>query len=407
MKILFLNTLDDPADGGGAEVTLWTLMRGLIAMGHQCILLATSKGRGLECSEREGVRVWRAGIRNIYWQGRRGQAPAPARLLWHAIDSYNPLMQGFLEQVLTTEKPDVVSIHNLPGWSSAAWGTVRRAGIPSVQVLHDQYALCPKSAMFKNGCNCQRQCLSCRLLRLPHRALSNGTSAVVGVSRFILDRHLDYGCFRQVAHRRVIHNARQPGLLGLDMPVVPHAGLRIGFIGRLDPTKGVETLLAAFRDYERSDAELWIAGSGKPDYQVALQAQARDLRVHFLGRVAPHEFYPHVDFVVVPSLWNDTFPGVVFESLAFGKPVIGSRRGGIPEMIRDGENGLLFEPDRPEELIRALRRLGDEEGLRERMGRIARESSRPFLAIEAWVAQYIELYAELIQQADYLSFKKA
>lgn len=375
---------------------MWTLIRALTAAGHQCILLATSKGRGLECSERDGVRVWRAGIRNIYWQGRRTRAPAPARLLWHAIDSYNPLMQGYLEQVLETERPDVVSIHNLPGWSSAAWGTVRRAGIPSVQVLHDQYALCPKSAMFKDGCNCQDQCMSCRLLRLPHRALSNGVSAVVGVSRFILDRHLDYGCFRRVVHRRVIHNARQPGLLGLDTPAVRHDGLRIGFIGRLDPTKGVETLLAAFRDYGRPDAELWIAGSGKPDYQVDLQAQVQDSRVRFLGRVAPHEFYPQVDIVVVPSLWNDTFPGVVFESLAFGKPVVGSRRGGIPEMIRDGENGVLYEPSQPGELVQALRRLGDDEELRECMGRAACESGRSFLDTSAWVAQYTELYTELM-----------
>jgi len=405
MKILFLNTLDDPADGGGAEVTLWTLMRALTAAGHQCILLATSKGRGLERSERDGVRVWRAGIRNVYWPGMGSRAPAPMRLLWHAIDSYNPLMQGYLEQILATEKPDVVSIHNLPGWSSAAWGTVQRAGIPSVQVLHDQYVLCPRTAMFKDGSNCQRQCTRCRLLRLPHRALSNGASAVVGVSRFILDRHVNYGYFAQVAHRRVIRNARQAAPLGLDAPNVAHAGLRIGFIGRLDSTKGVETLLQAFREYERPDAELWIAGTGKSDYQAVLHAKVQDSRVRFLGRVAPREFYPQVDIVVVPSLWNDTLPGVVFESQAFGKPVIGSRRGGIPEMVRDGENGVLFEPEQPGELVQALRCLGDDEGLRERMGRAACASAKPFLDVEAWVGQYTRLYQELTLLPDTMDAK--
>lgn len=395
MKILFLNTLDDPADGGGAEVTLWTLMRGLTEAGHQCVLLATSDGKGLESTERESVRIWRAGIHNIYWSGKSDRPAALARLLWHAIDSYNPLMQSYLSQVLDAEKPDVVSIHNLPGWSSAAWGTVRRACIPSVQVLHDQYALCPKSAMFDGGHNCQRQCTSCRLLRLPHRALSNGASAVVGVSRFILRRHLDFGCFAQVAHRHVIYNARQPGPLGLDARSVSHTGLRIGFIGRLDPTKGVETLLQALLAYERPDAELWIAGSGKSDYEAALRAQVHDPRVRFLGRVTPREFYPQVDLVVVPSLWNEPLGMVVAEAFAFGKPVIGSRRGGIPEMIRDGENGLLFEPDRPQELIAALRRLGDDDDLRERMGRAARASAAPFLDVKAWIEQYIRLYQEL------------
>lgn len=396
MRILFLNTLDDPADGGGAEVTLWTLMRALTAAGHHCILLATSKGRGLECSERDGVRVWRAGIRNIYWPGKRVRPPASARLLWHAVDSYNLLMQSYLRQVLTVEKPDVVSIHNLPGWSAAAWGTIRRAGIPSVQVLHDQYALCPKSAMFSNGHNCEQQCASCQMLRLPHRALSNGVSAVVGVSQFILDRHLDHGCFKKVARRYVVNNARQPGPLGLDAATVVHTGLRVGFIGRLDPTKGVETLLKAFSAYQRTDAELWIAGTGDPQYQAALQASTDDSRVRFLGRVSPRDFYPLVDVVVVPSLWNDTFPGVVFESLAFGKPVIGSRRGGIPEMITDGENGLLFEPGRPEELVEAIRRLGEHGELRDKMGRAARDGSGIYLDISAWTEKYLHIYKEMI-----------
>ncbi|HET7331974.1 glycosyltransferase family 4 protein [Dyella sp.] len=398
MKILFLNALDDPADGGGAEVTLWTLMRALTAAGHQCVLLATCDAQGMTSTDREGVRVWQAGIRNLYWPTQRTQEHTLRRVLWHAFDSYNPRMQNYLAQVLDVERPDVVSFHNLPGWSAAAWGTVRRAGIPSVQVLHDQYALCPKSAMFRAGHNCERQCLSCRLLRLPHRELSNDVSAVVGVSRFILDRHLAYGCFTRVPVRSVIHNARQSKPLGLDASAVAHAGLRIGFIGRLDPTKGLETLIQAFRTYGRTDAALWVAGTGKQDYQTFLQAQTADLRVRFLGRVAPRDFYPEVDIVVVPSLWNDTFPGVVFESFAFGKPVIGSRRGGIPEMIQAGQNGLLFEPNRPKELVQALRRLGDDRLLRERMSAVARTSARPFLDINGWAGQYIQLYAQLLQE---------
>lgn len=99
--------------------------------------------------------------------------------------------------------------------------------------------------------------------------------------------------------------------------------------------------------------------------------------------------------MVVPSLWHDTFPGVVFEALAFGKPVVGARRGGIPEMIHAGENGLLFEPDRPEELVAALRRLAGDTALRARMGQAARASARPFLDWDGWMAQYHAIYERL------------
>ncbi|MBU2818033.1 glycosyltransferase family 4 protein, partial [Acidithiobacillus ferrooxidans] len=76
-----------------------------------------------------------------------------------------------------------------------------------------------------------------------------------------------------------------------------------------------------------------------------------------------------VDIVVVPSLWQEPLGLVVAEALAFGKPVIASKRGGIPEMIKDGENGLLFEPNRPEDLQESLHRLGSDRAMRVRMGK--------------------------------------
>lgn len=399
-KVLFLNLFDDPADGGGAETTLRHLTRGVAARGLDVVMLSTSPGRGLRQIERDGVRIWRAGLRNLYWPGSKLRPPAGLRALWHALDTYNAAMQPILRRVLEIEQPDVVSIHNLPGWSAAAWRTVSRMGLPSVQVLHDHYAICPKSSMFKNGRNCGKQCTSCRLLRLPHRSLSNHVSAVVGVSRYILDRHLQEGYFRRVPIRQVIHDARDPAELGAatsSAPRDPSAPLRIGFIGRLDPTKGLEQLLKSFVQAELPEAELWIAGSGKATYEQALRRRWTDARVRFLGRVEPREFYPLVDVVVVPSLWNEPLGMVVAEALAFGKPVIGARRGGIPEMIQEDENGLLFEPDRPEALVSALRRLAADPDLRHRLGEAARQSAQPFLDRKAWVDQYIDLYTQLVR----------
>ena len=170
---------------------------------------------------------------------------APWRLLWHALDSYNPWMQPYLRQVIARERPDVASVHNLPGWSAASWRTLAKAGLPAVQVLHDYYPICVKATMYKRGANCEQQCTQCRAFRLPHRALSRNLQAVVGVSRFVLDRHRALGYFAGVPIQRVIHNARDPRALGLDADthIEPHNGLRFGFIGRLDPSKGIEALV--------------------------------------------------------------------------------------------------------------------------------------------------------------------
>ena len=400
MKVLFLNLFDDPAEGGGAEMTLHHLTQGLVRRGMEPVFATIGEQPGLHRSERDGVRIWRAGLRNLYRPDLKARPHAVARALWHALDSYNAPMQPALRRVLEAERPDVVSVHNLPGWSAAAWKTISNAGIPAVQVLHDSYVICPKATMYKGDGNCARQCTACRLLRLPHRSLSRHVSAVVGVSRFILDRHLEQGYFRDVPIQRVIHNARDATELGLNAaaPDASGAPLRFGFIGRLDPTKGATVLLDAFVAADLPDTELWIAGDGKADFVEPLQKRHADARVRFLGRVAPRDFYPQVDVVVVPSLWHEPLGMVVAEALAFGKPVIGSRRGGIPEMIRESENGLLFEPDAPGELVAALRRLAGDGALRRRMGEAARVSAQPFLDRAGWVGRYVALYDEVIRR---------
>jgi glycosyltransferase involved in cell wall biosynthesis len=401
MKILFLHSLEDPERGGGAEQTLWTLMRGLRDVGHECVLLATSDKPGLERREREGITVWQAGIRNVYWPFHQKRPAAPWRLVWHALDSVNPWMQGYLREVVATEEPEVASVHNLPGWSAASWVTLARLGVPAVQVLHDYYPICVKASMYRQGRNCTGQCAGCRVFRLPHRALSRRLAAVVGVSQFMLDRHRKLGYFEGVPMQRVIHNARAPQALGVENmpPAEPHSGLRFGFIGRLDPSKGIEPLVAAFLAVDLPDAELWIAGSGKQDYEKRLRGSIRDSRIRLLGRQRPADFYPQVDVVVVPSLWNEALGMVVAEALAFGKPVIGSRRGGIPEMVRHGENGLLFEPDAPGELQAALESVRDET-LRARLAAQARPSSAPFMDMARWIGAYEALYREVRAHAD-------
>lgn len=403
MKILYLNTFGGRRGYGGTEETLWTLMCGLRDAGHQCVLLATSDQHGLVRSEQDGITVWTAGIRNLYWPDSGNRRPPALRALWHLQDSYNAWMQSYVRKVARAERPDVVSLHNLPGWSAATWRTLSRLKIPTVQVLHDHYAICPKSSMYKNGGNCTGQCRSCAALRFPHRALSQRLTAVVGVSRYILEAHRRHGYFERVPIERVIHDARAAATLGCDgvANVAPHPRVRFGFIGTLAAIKGVSELIGAFLRTPSPDVELWIAGRGHPEYEHGLRERSSgDARIQFLGRVTPAEFYPQVDVVVVPSVCNDNLPGVVTEAFAFSKPVIGSRRGGIPEMIHDGENGLLFEPGRPRELATAMCRLADDAVLRQSMARAARKSARPFLDLGRFTTAYEEVYRAAILEAN-------
>lgn len=148
-------------------------------------------------------------------------------------------------------------------------------------------------------------------------------------------------------------------------------------VGRMTPVKGLEFLLSAtamLRD-RGIPAELTIVGPpDEANYVHALEAQVRELglssNVRFAGRIAHGpalwEFYRQADVFVLTSLTEGT-PNVISEAMAKGLPIVASRVGGIPELVRDGLNGYLVEPGRPDRIADALSTLAKDAEMRCRM----------------------------------------
>jgi glycosyltransferase involved in cell wall biosynthesis len=186
----------------------------------------------------------------------------------------------------------------------------------------------------------------------------------------------------------------------LPKPFAGRKNVRFGYIGGLVPAKGVELLLRTFSHLAGlTDISLVIAGSGSSDYVRKLEQYKTD-NIHFLGYSSPEVFFSNIDILVVPSLWNDTLPTVVFESLVNGVPVIGSSRGGIPEMIEDGKNGFLFDPDRPEELAGLIRKISAQPALLDAMQLAALQSAPRFMDIKSWIDKYINLFSKMQSKND-------
>jgi len=151
-------------------------------------------------------------------------------------------------------------------------------------------------------------------------------------------------------------------------PGVQHgASLRVGFVGTLVWHKGVHVLIEAARGL-RGQFELLIHGDTNvfPDYVAALRKAAADAPVTFVGgfdRERTADVYATFDVLVVPSLWPENSPLVIHEAFMRGVPVVAARVGGIPELVRDGTNGLLYEPFSAASLCSALQRLIDDRAL--------------------------------------------
>lgn len=343
MKPLFISALYHPNQVGGAEKVARLVAEGMLAHGHQPVVVTTQEGPGDQVAHVNGVKVHYIGLKNLYWPYVRKERSAIAKASWHGIDRYNPLMARAISRVLAAERPDVVHTHNLTGFSCAVWNSVKSRRLPLVHTLHDYSLMCPRTSMFREGANCQGQCATCSLYTSPSKRMSQRVDHVVGVSRFTLERHLAAGYFRAAGQAHVICNGVAGRPSAAPRQALPGRPLRLGYVGQLTAQKGIRELVRQMGDWRTGQCELLVAGKGAEAYEAVLRAEAPE-NVRFLGFVSPDEVYREIDLLVVPSLWEEPLGMTVLEAFMHGVPVIVSRRGGLPELVDEGRTGLVYEP---------------------------------------------------------------
>jgi glycosyltransferase involved in cell wall biosynthesis len=173
-------------------------------------------------------------------------------------------------------------------------------------------------------------------------------------------------------------------------------------LGRISAWKGQEVLLRAVARVPEAVAV--VAGDawpGQEHHEAALRRLAAELgiagRTRFAGFVAdPRPLYAGADVVVVPSTRPDPLPNAALEAAAAGCCVVASRHGGLPEIIRDGETGLLVAPGDPLDLAAALGRLAADRTLGPRLGAAARIDVRERYAAGRLLTAVQALYDELL-----------
>ncbi|MBT1247044.1 MULTISPECIES: glycosyltransferase family 4 protein [unclassified Thermosipho (in: thermotogales)] len=392
MRILFINSYYDPFIFGGTEIILKLLIEAARDSGHEVGVLSFWDKNNTE-EYINGILIYRAKIPNIYFPDKVKHSYFKRRI-WHILDIYNYTSMKIVLKYIRKFRPDIVSIHNIYGWSSSIWDAVSKSNVPAIQVLHDLYILCPTN-MFKNNVVCRKQCLACKFMRIPHKLKSNKLKAVVGVSAFILNKLLSYGYFEDVPIKRVIYNTTDLNMDNIDKDLEPKY-INFGFIGRLVPNKGIEVLLKAYLKIKKPNYRLFIAGTGEENYEEYLKSKYKDNSIIFMGRVKQEEFFKKVDVTIVPSIWYEPLGIVVLESFAFGTPVIGSNTGGIPEMINHGKNGLIFNPYSEGDLEEKMLKFEKNILKWREKSEIIKKSARKFLDYDKWVTQWEELYAEVV-----------
>jgi glycosyltransferase involved in cell wall biosynthesis len=359
VKIAIVSQLYKPFFKGGAEISSELLARGLKDAGHEVFVISSAAGGAKPgADEVDGIVVHRLRTGLPYDVMSSGPKSKWAKGLCHAIDIWNPTVFAATKKLLRAERPDVLHTNVIVGLSTSVWSAARATGVPVVHTLRDYYLLCVRSLLCKaDGRICHRLCAACRFFSVCQRPRAKSVRAVVGISKFVLEKHREFGFFNNVPGH-VVHNA-VPGD-GIEPQTKPAGGpLEMVFLGTVEPYKGVHVALDALARAPSLPVRLHICGGGAG--LELLQARcAGDPRVVFQGVVQGERkraIIAGADVMVVPSVWFEPFGRTVIEGYQQGLAVVGSRIGGIPELIEDGVTGRLFEPGDSRQLRGVLEEL--------------------------------------------------
>lgn len=281
---------------------------------------------------------------------------------------YNRDAKSAFAQAIAKFKPDVIHAFAIyVRLTPAILDAAREAGVPVVISCNDYKHICPNYKLFHHGHICE-ECKGGRF----HRALANrcchGSTAVSAASMAEAYVHNWLNVWRKnvsaflFASRFMADKTRE--FWGEDVPidflrnpfdanknyVEPNVGDYMLYFGRLIDEKGVDRLLDAAE--LAPEVPVVVVGDG-PDRE-KLEARAATLdNVRVVGPAWGKELERWLHgarAVVVPSIWHENFPYVILQAFAATNPVIGSRRGGIPEMVEEGPHGWIFDPDDAGEL---------------------------------------------------------
>lgn len=317
-------------------------------------------------------------------------------------------------ELLNYFQPDLIHAHNIYGrLTTSIIDAAKDKKISVVMTLHDYKLICPSYLMLLNGMICEKcrgkrfyNCMltkchkESRISSLIYTIESYFNSMLkkyeyvryfICPSMFSLKKHVESG----TPEKKLVHI---PNFINIENfeSNFENDGY-ILFVGRLSKEKGVLTLLNAVKGL---DVSLKIVGDGPMRKEYEDFAKENSINnVSFEGYKSGDELkniFRNSAFVVFPSEWYENAPMTILEAFAYGKPVIGSEIGGIPEMVIEGKTGLLFKPCDYNELKEKIKYLLSHPSLITEMGKNARKKVEEEYGSEVHYRKLIEVYKKAL-----------
>ena len=389
---------------GGDSTHMFNLSELLSENGHEVVHFAMKHPRNLP-SPHSGYFSSEIDFPSLLESG----SPASAcKVLTKSI--YNGEARKKIARLADDTKPDIAHFHNIHGHlTTSIIEPLRKRGIPIVWTCHDYRLVCPNTSFLSRGEVCER-CLPTRYWNAPLQRCKKGSLPASFVAMLTscwdrmtgVPRRVD----RFITPSRFLRGKMIEGRIDgdkviampnfTDLDIRPHAGEGDYFIytGRLSHEKGIDILIRAAGSIE--GARLLLVGEGPVEEELKEEAEKYgNGRVEFTGFLSGEDFERKVAgarFIVLPSRWYENLPFSIMEAMAAGKPVVATDIGGIPEMVDDGETGLLFPVGNEEALRGCLARMNSDPELRREMGRRGREKAERLYGRARHYESIMEVY---------------
>ncbi|WP_319548765.1 glycosyltransferase family 4 protein [Desulfogranum marinum] len=398
MKILLVNKFFHL--NGGSETVFFQEREFLLAKGHHVIDFSMQDERNI-ASPYSDFFIKKIDFQHsVSLKDKIGQAIS----FIHCSEAVSKL-----EQLIIQEKPDIAHLHNIyHQLTPSIIPLLKKYGMKVVVTLHDYKLICPSYIALKDGeicdacqgksfwkpfiLNCQNSHLQGLLLSIEAywhkwKRSYDGVDRFLSPSSFLAD----------LTAKRIATDKIQVLRNGIDtgkyQATFSDQGYALYF-GRLSKEKGIETLLQAHKNVA-AELPLKIVGTGPLEDKLRIDYPTVEYLGYQSGQTL-HDIITNAAFVVVPSEWYENCSMVVLESMAFGKPVIGSRIGGIPEQVEDEKTGLLFEMGNVQELTRKMTILVESSTLRFQMGKAAREKLEKDYSLGEHNKKLLTVYSDLL-----------
>jgi glycosyltransferase involved in cell wall biosynthesis len=320
-----------------------------------------------------------------------------------------------ISNLFASFQPDILHVHNFfPNISPAILFAANKYRVPVVQTLHNYRLLCASATFFREDRPCEDCVSSGSFLPGVMHACYRGSrvgSAAVGASTFVhtalgtwsnrVDRYIS---LTQFAAQKFGQQRIPAEKIRVKPNFAPDRGRGTGkggfalYVGRLSSEKGIKTILAA-DNVGKLPIPIHIVGDGPLRHDVERACSRPGSQLIYLGKMQRPQVVEQMQKAVVllvPSVCYEGFPMAIVEGFSFGLPVIVSRIGGLPEIVKDGHSGLLFEPGDPSALLEALCKFVSGANRIECMREAAREQFDDHYTEQKNYGILMDIYGELL-----------